>query len=109
VSWLLVGLIPGLLMAATFGLQRVEAGLDRETVSALDVARFLKHAQPSDVRRLARDGMGDALAGMGHRPPVRTSPVVSAVMDAGTGLPTRMYTPDGVKSEFRSTRHADHV
>ncbi|MGV0802403.1 hypothetical protein ABQF26_35860, partial [Mycolicibacterium elephantis] len=33
-SWLLVGLIPGLLMLATLGLDRLEAGLDRGTVSA---------------------------------------------------------------------------
>ena len=29
-SWLLVALIPGLLMLAAFGLERLESGLDRE-------------------------------------------------------------------------------
>ncbi|MGV0851297.1 hypothetical protein ABQF03_13850 [Mycolicibacterium phlei] len=104
-SWLLVGLIPGLLMVATFGLQRVEAGLDRDTVSAGDVARFLRHAQPSDVHRLARDGMGGALEGMRPRQPIRPS----ARSGRNEGLPTRIYTHNGVNPEFRQTRHADRV
>ncbi|MET0995563.1 MAG: hypothetical protein ABWY20_16420, partial [Mycobacterium sp.] len=37
-SWLLVAFIPGLLMLATFGLERLETGLNRDTVSATDVA-----------------------------------------------------------------------
>jgi hypothetical protein len=34
VSWLLVALIPGLLMLAAFGLERLESGLARETAPA---------------------------------------------------------------------------
>ena len=44
-------------MLATFGLERLESGLDRDTVSATDVAEFLQQAQADDVRTLARDGM----------------------------------------------------
>ncbi|WP_166906808.1 hypothetical protein [Mycobacterium sp. DL440] len=33
-SWLLVALIPGLLMLAAFGLERLESGLDRKPVPA---------------------------------------------------------------------------
>jgi hypothetical protein len=61
VSWLLVAFIPGLLMLATFGLGRLEAGLENDTLSASDVAEFLKQAEPIDVRTLAREGMPEAL------------------------------------------------
>ena len=60
-SWLLVAFIPGLLMLATFGLERLEAGLEKDTVTATDVAEFLKQAEPIDVRTLAREGMPEAL------------------------------------------------
>ncbi len=54
-------------MLATFGLQRIESGLDRDTVSATDVAEFLEQAQADDVHTLARDGMPEALDGMHRR------------------------------------------
>ncbi|MBP2455773.1 hypothetical protein [Mycolicibacterium lutetiense] len=38
-SWLLVALIPGLLMLAAFGLERLEAGLDRKPGPAPAVPR----------------------------------------------------------------------
>ena len=56
-------------MLATFGLQRIESGLDRDTVSATDVAEFLEQAQADDVHTLARDGMPEALDGMHRRLP----------------------------------------
>ena len=60
-SWLLVAFIPGLLMLATFGLERLEAGLAKNTLTASDVAEFLEQAEPIDVRTLAREGMPEAL------------------------------------------------
>ncbi|OMC31796.1 hypothetical protein A5740_13990 [Mycobacterium sp. GA-1841] len=38
-SWLLVALIPGLLMLAAFGLDRLESGLAREPAPEIAVAR----------------------------------------------------------------------
>jgi hypothetical protein len=67
VSWLLVAFIPGLLMLATFGLGRLEAGLVENTVTASDVAEFLAQAEPIDVGTLARDGMPEALDCMHRR------------------------------------------
>jgi hypothetical protein len=61
VSWLLVAFIPGLLMLATFGLERLEAGLAKNTLTASDVAEFLEQAEPIDVSTLAREGMPEAL------------------------------------------------
>jgi hypothetical protein len=67
VSWLLVAFTPGLLMLATFGLARLEAGLGKDTVTATDVAKFLKQAEPIDMRTLARDGMPEALESLHRR------------------------------------------
>ena len=41
-------------MLATFGLERLESGLRRDTVSATDVAKFLEQAEAADVDTLAR-------------------------------------------------------
>jgi hypothetical protein len=48
-------------MLATFGLERLEAGLVDDTLTASDVAEFLEQAEPVDVRTLAREGMPEAL------------------------------------------------
>lgn len=48
-------------MLVTFGLQRLEAGLENDTLTARDVAEFLEQAEPIDVRTLAREGMPEAL------------------------------------------------
>jgi hypothetical protein len=61
VSWLFVALVPGLLMLATFGLDRLESRLNRGAVGAAEVAESLAQAQPGDMRTLARDGMPEAL------------------------------------------------
>jgi hypothetical protein len=113
VSWLLVALIPGLLMLATFGLQRLEAGLDCDTVSATDVAEFLQQAEASDVDTLARDGMGPALHRLHQRlnphEPVRSD---FSMATASTGLPTQRYVRPlhyRPNPEFQPTRHADRV
>ncbi|HEY7050583.1 MAG TPA: hypothetical protein VH496_00395 [Mycobacterium sp.] len=61
VSWLFVAFIPGLLMLATLGLQRLESRLGSGCVRAVDVAEFLAQARPSEMTTLARDGIGEAL------------------------------------------------
>jgi hypothetical protein len=67
VSILLAVLVPALLMLATFGLSRLEAGLVRDTVTARDVADFLAQAEAVDVGTLARVGMPKALDDMHRR------------------------------------------
>jgi hypothetical protein len=54
-------------MLATFGLERLEAGLEKDTVTATDVAEFLEQAEPIDVRTLAREGMPEALDSLHRR------------------------------------------
>jgi len=85
VVWLLVAFTPGLLMLATFGLERLEAGLKKDTVSATDVAEFLEHAEPTDVHTLARDGMPEALDCL-HRRMARS-------LDDAPHLPSRDEPP----------------
>ena len=108
-SWLLVALIPGLLMVATIGLQRLEAGLNPDTVSATDVAKFLQHAEPADVDTLASAGMSRALDGLRERRHTQDATADFAMSVHSAGLPTRVPPHDGAKSEFRPSRHADRV
>jgi hypothetical protein len=113
VSWLLVGFIPGLLMLATFGLERLEAGLDRDTVSATDVAEFLEQARADDVHTLARDGMPKALDGMYRRLQERVSDVEVVrpriLEDDWLNLPTPLYLDDRPNPEFQPSWQANGV
>jgi hypothetical protein len=113
VSWLLVAFIPGLLMLATFGLERLEMGLDRDTVSATDVAEFLEQAQADDVRTLAREGMPEALDCMHRRLQERDSNLEVArkpiTIDEWPNLPTPLFTYNGANPEFQPSRHANRV
>ena len=105
-----MALIPGLLMLATFGLERLESGLRRDTVSATDVAKFLEQAEAVDVDTLARDGMSRALDGLNQRLHERESTTngLSATAPA-PGLPTRLYVHHRPNPEFQPTRHANRV
>jgi hypothetical protein len=110
VSWLLAAFIPGLLMLATFGLQRLESSLEDDAVSAADVAEFLEQAEPDDVDTLAREGMGRALDSMHQRLGERDWPR-DGWIGAGemASLPTRLYVDHGSNPEFQPTRHANRV
>jgi hypothetical protein len=110
VSWLLAAFIPGLLMLATFGLQRLESSLEDDAVSAADVAEFLEQAEPDDVDTLAREGMGRALDSLHQRLGERDWPPDGRI-GAGemASLPTRLYVHHGSNPEFQPTRHANRV
>ena len=109
-SWLLAAFIPGLLMLATFGLQRLESSLDDDTVSASDVAEFLDQAEPGDVDTLAREGMGRALDGLHQRLGERewSLDARTAARDTAS-LPNRLYVHHRPNPEFQPTRHANRV
>ena len=106
-----MALIPGLLMLATFGLERLESGLHRDTVSATDVAEFLEQAEAADVDTLARDGMGRALDRLNQRLHERESATNGghAAPRTSPGLPTRLYLHHRANPEFQPTRHANRV
>jgi hypothetical protein len=103
---LLVAFIPGLLMLATFGLDRLEAGLDDGTVSETDVTALLEQAKADSVRRplAVRDiNPPDTL-------PLRESlPERYGSVDSGSGLPTRVYVHQRSNPQFQPTRQADRV
>jgi hypothetical protein len=125
VSWLLVAFIPGLLMLATFGLERLEAGLENDTLTATDVSDFLKHAEPIDVRTLAREGMPEALDGLHRRIgritdesrylPSPTEPGTDRLVAATfTSAPTqpapgRRHQNSRTNRQFGPPRHANRV
>jgi hypothetical protein len=89
-------------MLATFGLDRLEAGLDSDTVSADDVAAVLEQAKADCAKTPIRAN---------HEAPddfdlpldtyLATKPV--------TGLPARIYIHHGGNPEFRPTRQPDRV
>jgi hypothetical protein len=106
VSWLFVSLIPGLLMLATFGLERLESSLNAGAVGAAEVAEFLAQAQPGDMRTLARDGMPEALDCFRRRR-MRglEEPLGVANYSRAHSRPVHaMANP-----QFRQTRHVDSV
>jgi hypothetical protein len=103
-------LIPGLLMLATFGLERVESSLRRDTISSDDVAEFLQQAEASDVDTLARDGMDSALLSLAQRRGDRDATAAAALTRAREqGLPTREYFHHLGNTEFRQTSQANPV
>jgi len=126
VSWLLVAFIPGLLMLATFGLERLETGLEKDTVTARDVAEFLEQAEPVDMRRLAREGMPEALDGLHRRmgrfgderphrlvdtdpatDPLLAAAFISALQHAG--LPGQRHNHSQANRQFGPPQHANRV
>ena len=125
-SWLLVAFIPGLLMLATFGLERLEAGLEKDTVTASDVAEFLEQAEPIDMRTLAREGMPEALDGLHRRMGrlgdelprrlVDTDPATDPLLAAAfiyapqpAGLPRHRHNHSQANRQFGPPQHANRV
>jgi hypothetical protein len=108
VSWLLVAFIPGLLMLATFGLQRLEAGLEDDTLTATDVAEFLEQAKPIDVRTLAREGMPEALDSLHRRINYETAPLPSSAEPATDQLSAAIFisAPDQPTSPGQRHQHS---
>jgi hypothetical protein len=106
VSWLLVAFIPGLLMLATFGLDRLEAGLDEGTVSQTDVAEILEQAKADSAR---------TPFGIHDTGPLNTLPLREPwreecpLAEPTVGLPTRVYVHHRPNPQFQQTRQADRV
>lgn len=84
-SLLLVALTPGLLILATFGLDRVESSLHRDMITAADVADLME----LNERDSATGGLVD------HIP--------------AANLPTHQYFNDHPNPEFQQTRHMNPV
>jgi hypothetical protein len=126
VSWLLVACVPGLLMLAALGLGRLEKELAHDTVTADDVAELREHAEPVDVRTLAREGMPEALEYLHRRqalelaasPPGglsvgRHRPETIFARDLGqpveARLPARIHAHSRINPQFGGTRYVNRV
>lgn len=103
VSWLLVACIPGLLMLAAFGLERVETVLMRDCAPTSDVDEFLQHAAPRELPRPVRDS--GPMPRAQRAEPAGTLPTKMA--DAG--LPTRVFTTHVPNPQFQAPRQANRV
>ncbi|MBI3225022.1 MAG: hypothetical protein HYZ39_08185 [Mycolicibacterium cosmeticum] len=79
-SWLLVAFVPGLLMLATFGLDRLEASLREDTAPPRTEANLLDRVPPP--RPLAFET---------------------------AGLPTRVQPTTGLNPQFPATRQPNRV
>ena len=110
VSWLLAACVPGLLMLATFGLQRLEARLtDDSADSALQLAMLIEAAAPKKElhQRVAARRPDPVFPKV---PPLRTSfGTVGATIADEPGLPTRQYATANANPQFRATPHANRV
>ena len=113
-------------MLATFGLERLEAGLEKDTVTASDVAEFLEQAEPIDMRVLARKGMPEALDCLQRRigrlsdespdrlddaDPV-TDPLLTAAFISAPqypGLPRQRPNHSQANRQFDPPQHANRV
>ena len=113
-------------MLATFGLERLEAGLENDTVTASDVAEFLQQAEPIDVRTLAREGMPEALDCLHRRigrlsdeSPYRlgdldpvTDPLLAAAFNSASqhpGVPRHRHNHSQANRQFGPPQHANRV
>jgi hypothetical protein len=105
VTWLLVAFIPGLLMLATFGLDRLEASLDGDTVSPADVNAYLEQAKADCAKPAARPSEVQTYELLDddylYPEPVASKPP--------PGLPTPTFIRQGSNTEFQPTRHAYRV
>ncbi|MBJ7339515.1 hypothetical protein [Mycolicibacterium sp.] len=102
-SWLLVAFIPGLLMLATFGLDRLEAGLDDDTVSPADVTACLEQAKADCAKPAVRTAVVETYQLLDDEYDERV------ITESPRGLPTRVFVHHGANPEFQPTRHAHRV
>jgi hypothetical protein len=113
-------------MLATFGLERLEAGLENDTLTASDVAEFLEQAEPIDVSILARAGMPEALDCLQRRIgritdesrylPSRAEPTIEPLLAATIisapkqpVLPRQRHKHSRANRQFGPPRHANRV
>jgi hypothetical protein len=106
---LLVVFVPGLLMLATFGLDRLEAGIVGDTVSAEDVAAALDRAKADCARPATHHDADDEFDAEDVYEPFATHLSESAPGASPQRLPARIYIHHRGNPEFLPTRQADRV
>jgi hypothetical protein len=111
VSWLFAALIPGLLMLATFGLERLESSLG--TDDRTDEIDALVAQTPPNVDRATAAPSVPTRAGAprvsnAHLHGHATFTGLAALEDE-PGLPTRVCRREPGNPQFQPTRHANPV
>lgn len=97
VSWLAVACVPGLLMLATLGLERLERALDHHAAPTANPAEFSAQTEPIDIHTLAREGLPEALDYLHRRQAQRAN-----------DIPRPRSQPDGHRTEpFFATSFGD--
>jgi hypothetical protein len=99
---LLVAFIPGLLMLATFGLERLEAGLVDDAAA--------DHPVRAPQRNPTAGVEADRAAAAGPSTNGVSRTIVGWAADLDKpALPTRIYVHHQQKTSFQPPRHADRV
>ena len=108
-SWLLVVFVPGLLMLATFGLDRLESTLVGDAVSDVDVAAALDRAKADCARPAVHDFVDDEMDAEHVYEPFQARLRESVPSGESHRLPARIYVHHRGNPEFLPTRQADRV
>lgn len=107
---MLAVLVPGLLMLATFGLERLEAALARDPDATADVPEFVQQAESERAKSLAQEAVYRETDAQHHLSQDRSSAAQSyAVGFDGPSLPTRAYVHHRPNPQFQAPRQADRV
>ena len=93
-------------MLATFGLDRLEAGLDTNTVSQEDVAAVLEQAKADCAKPAAKTGEVQTYELLDDDDIGYSTRVVDG---SPRNLPTRVFIHHASNPEFQPTRHAYRV
>jgi hypothetical protein len=110
VSWLLVVFIPGLLILATFGLDRLEAGLDDNTISAEDIDAVLEQAKADCAKLEPRRANTQVYEDADEARDVFVFAYEEhALAEPARVLPVRAFVRHTPNPEFLPTREAHRV
>lgn len=103
-------LVPGLLMLATFGLERLEAALAQDPDEAAEVPEFVQQAETERAKVLALEAAHRETDAEQHLSQDRSSAAQRyAVGFDGPSLPTRAYVHHRPNPQFQAPRQADRV
>ena len=94
-------------MLATFGLDRLEAGLQDDTVSPQDVNAYLEQAKAECAKTAPRTELAYAYATVDARYDEHVLP--HSMDTSAAGLPRRVFIPHETNPEFQPTRQPHRV
>lgn len=96
-----MAVVPGALMLAAIGLERLESGLCDEALTTTDTVDVLRQTQADDMLTAGRGAAPEALTGAAQRR--------AAVADERIRTVHRLYRHSGANPQFHATHHANRV